>query len=138
MCHFGQSAKLGIGVSFGTLLLGCATDLKPEGRTTEDMFELRHEISQLVRPVRESSGCNLTVLSITEDTLQYSGELIVGVDDEGTVCGDALRQLNARGRKRGFRFVTIRQVPPAAADWENEPGQRNRDLIHRIDPDNDT
>lgn len=137
MCHLDIARRPSAGVLIATLLVGCATTSTPESRTADDVFELRSRVAQLVRPVRESSGCHLTVLYTLEveplplDPRQ-SIETTVGLAGEGAECDAAIDELNTRADAQGFRFA------PAGRGWEiGRDPPRNQDLIHRIDPENE-
>lgn len=131
-CRLSLYTKLATAVSTGILLHGCATP--PGTASSRDVFEVRQEVAQFVNPVRNASGCQLTVVSIVEEMGQDTANYMVGIDDEGAMCNEVLNKLNQLGAEKGYRFVTMQVlvVPPAGSDR-----QQNQDLLHRVDPGGD-
>ena len=105
--------------------------------TEEEQTYLQSRANELLMPLRATSSCKLVVSSLDRGPFIWNTKYVVWVLEETDYCSSEVKKLNdeVRTNELAIGVTSIVELPVGISD---PPINRTFDLIHEIDPDNDT
>ena len=113
---------------------GCnmSNELRPLNDNEIDALQTR--ATELLEPVRKTSGCDLIVSALYRGSLTDSGQYTVALAEENANCSDAISELNNLGKVHGMSFVILRNIDLSTTGPEPRV-PASLDLIYEVNPD---